>query len=93
MTQVPEATSKQSSTSSFIIIASQQKLVMLNSRMNSANKAICYAEVIDRYSLLELFHSTPVHNTPQWYVHAMHTGTNTQNVYFLPVERSGLVRK
>jgi len=59
-------TSKQRSTSCFIIIASQQKLVTLNSCMNSANKAICYAEVINMYSLYQLFNSTPVHNTPQW---------------------------
>jgi len=31
--------------------------------MNSAYKAICYAEVINIYSLHELFNSTPVHNT------------------------------
>jgi len=41
---------------------------MLNSHMNSANKTICYAEVINMYFLRELFNSTPVHNTPQWYV-------------------------
>jgi len=61
-------TSKQRSTSCFIIIASQQNLVMLNSHMNSANKAIYYAEVINMYSFHELFNSTPVHNTPQWYI-------------------------
>jgi len=47
--------SKQRSTSCFIIIASQQKLVTLNSRRNSANKAICYAEVINMYSLHKFF--------------------------------------
>jgi len=31
--------------------------------MNSANKAIWYVEVINIYSLRELFNSTPVHNT------------------------------
>jgi len=41
---------------------------MLNSCMNSANKAMCYAEVINMYSLRELFNSTPVHNTPQWHI-------------------------
>jgi len=39
----------------------QQKSVMLNSRMNSTNKAICCTEVINMYSLHELF---TVHNTP-----------------------------
>jgi len=43
-----------------------KKSVTLNSRTNSANKAICYAEVINMYSLCELFNSTPIHNTPQW---------------------------
>jgi len=46
-------------------IASQQKL---NSHMNSANKAICYAEVINMYSLRKFFNSTLVHNTPQGYI-------------------------
>jgi len=46
--------SKQISTSCFIIIASQQKLVTLNSRMNSANKAICQAEVINMYQTVQL---------------------------------------
>jgi len=50
-----------------IIIASPQKLVTLNSYMNSANKAICYVEVINMYEE-ELFNSTPVHNTAQWYI-------------------------
>jgi len=40
------ARSLQRSISFFTIIAPQQKLVTLNSNMNSANKAICYAEVI-----------------------------------------------
>jgi len=41
---------------------------MLNSCMNSANKAIYYAEVINMYSLCELFNSSPVHKTPQWFI-------------------------
>jgi len=65
---------------------------MLNSRMNSANKAICYAEVINMYSLHELFNSTPVHNTPQWCIQWTPVSIITQNVYFLPVEHSELVR-
>jgi len=47
MTQVPEAYEQAKKHTLFIIIASQQKSVTLNSRMNSANKAICYAEVIN----------------------------------------------
>ena len=43
MTWVPEAY-KQAKKSCFIIITSQQKFVMLNSDMNSANKAIHYME-------------------------------------------------
>jgi len=46
---------------SHLVSSSKQKLVTLNSHMNSANKAICYAEVINMYSLRELFNSTPVH--------------------------------
>jgi len=58
---------------------------MLNSRMNSTNKAICYAEVINMHSLRELFNnSTPVHNTTH------RNDPSTQNVL---VERSELVRK
>jgi len=53
--------SKQRSTSCFIIIASQQKSVLLNSHMNSANKAICYVEVINMYSLHELQRVFGVH--------------------------------
>jgi len=41
---------------------------MLNSHMNLANKAMYYAEVINMYSLHELFNSTPVHDTLQWYI-------------------------
>jgi len=56
--------------------------------MNSANKAICYMEVINMHSLCELFSSIPAHNTqtPQWYiqctlllVHKMH---NKYKKYF-----------
>jgi len=66
MTQVPEAYKQ--AKKHILIIASQQKSVTLNSCMNSANKAICYAEVIDMHSLRKSFNSTPVHNTPQWYI-------------------------
>jgi len=62
---------------------------MLNSSMKLANKAICYAEVINMYSLRELFNSTPVHNTPQWYIQC----TLVLVRYFLPVERNESVRK
>jgi len=86
MIQVPEAYEQ---AKKLIIIALQKKSVMLNSRMNSANKAICYAEMINMYSLCKLFNSTQ-HTTM---VHTMHTGTTTQNVYCLPVEHSELVRK
>jgi len=41
---------------------------MVNSHMNSANKVICYAEVINMDSLCELLNSTPVYNTLQWYI-------------------------
>jgi len=68
MTQVPEAYELAKKYILFIIIASQQKLVTVNSHMNSASKVICYAEVINMYSLHELFNSTPVHNIPQWYI-------------------------
>jgi len=81
-------TSKQRSTSCFIIIYITTKLVTLNFRMNSANKAICYAEVFSSW-VVQLNPSTQ--HTAM--VHTMHTGTSTQNVYFLLVERSELVRK
>jgi len=57
-----------------------------DSRMNSINKAICYA-VINMYSLCELF---TVHNTPQWYIQCT---LSTQTMYFLPAKCSELVRK
>jgi len=68
MTQVPEAYEQAKKPSCFIVITSQQKSVTLNSCMNSANKAICYAEVINMYFLHELLNSALVHNTPQWYI-------------------------
>jgi len=84
MTQVPEAYEQ---VKKHIIIASQQKLVTLNSRMNSANKAICYVEVINMHSLLELLNSTPVHNTPQWYIQC----TLTKCVFVTVSGKTGLI--
>jgi len=89
MTQVPEAYDQTKKHILFHKYCITNKLVTLNSHMNSANKAICYAEVINMYFLRDLFNSTQ-HNAM---VHTMHTGTSTQNVYFLPVEFSELVRK
>jgi len=63
---------------------------MLNSCMNSANKAICYAEAI----IMDPLCSTqPQYTQLTAMVHTMHTGTSTQNVYFLLVKSSKLVRK
>jgi len=63
MTQVPEAYDQ---AKMHILFHNYCILVMLNSLMNSTKKAICYAEMINMYSLHELFYSTP--NTPQWYI-------------------------
>jgi len=76
MIQVPEAyeqTKKHILFHNYCIITNT-----LNFRMNSANKAICYA---DMYSLCELLNSTQ--HTAM--VHTLHTGTSTQNVYFSQV--------
>jgi len=62
MTRVPEAYEQ---AKKHILFHNYCISVMLNSHMNSTNKAICFAEVINMYSLHELF---PVHNTPQWYI-------------------------
>jgi len=61
--------------------------------MNSANKAVCYAEMINMYSLYELIVQLNPSTQHTAMVHTMHTGTSTQNVYFLLVEHSELVRK
>jgi len=70
MTQVPEAYKQ---AKKLIIIASKQKLVTLNSCMNSANKAICYAEVINMYSFISCS------NQPQYTTH--HNGTYNAHCY------------
>jgi len=58
MTQLPEAYKQ---AKKHILFQSQQKSFSLNCRMNSANKAICYAEVINMYSLHELFRQYTTH--------------------------------
>jgi len=68
MTQVPEAYKQAKKHILFHNYCIKKKLVTFNSRMNSASKAIRYAEVINMYSLHELFNSTSVHNTLQWYI-------------------------
>jgi len=69
MTQVPEAYKQAKKHILFHnYCITTKKLVTLNSYMNSANKAICYVEVTNMYSLHEFLNSTPIHNTPQWYI-------------------------
>jgi len=63
MTQVPEAYKQ---AKKHILFHNYCISVMLNSRMNSTNKTICYVEVINMYSLRVQL--TPVHNTLQWYI-------------------------
>jgi len=67
MTQVLEAYEQVKKHIFFIITASQQKLVKLNARMNSANKEICYAEVI-KFNM---------HSVRTTMVYTMHNGTST----------------
>jgi len=71
MTWVPEAYEQAKKHILYHNYCITTKIVMLNSRMNSVNKAICYVEVINMYSLHELFNSTPVHNTLQWYIQCL----------------------
>jgi len=89
MTQVPEAYKQAKKHILFHNYCIQQKSVMFNSRMNSSKQSnmLCGS---DKY----VFSSWVVQLNPSTQhtamVHAMHTGTSTQNVL---VEHSELVRK